>query len=221
MSPGRLPRSGREVVLLAVLPLLVCLTGCTRAVDGLPEAAPSTALPESAAELEDLLVTAVASGLPRLPDDELDPPAGEKQLEDVAAYAADPARELQVLEDYGYRFGWERFWGEGPTVLTAVFVDQFETRAGAGAYATDLARNDAEHYDGVLDEEPLDLPATCALLSVADPGPDSTLTGPAVLAWCGSGVFSVGVTAVAASVDVAEDEVRAVLIEQLDRLPPR
>ena len=30
--------------------------------------------------------------------------------------------------------------------MTGVFVDQFEHRAGAGAYAEDLARNDAEHY---------------------------------------------------------------------------
>ena len=221
MSSGRLPRRTREVVLLAVLPLLMCLTGCTRAVDGVPAAASPTSRPASAGDLEELVVTAVPSGLPRLPDEELDPPAGEKRLEDVAAYAEDPARELDVLEDYGYRFGWERFWGEGPAALTAVFVDQFETRAGAGAYATDLARNDAEHYDGVLDEDPLDLPGGCALLSVADPGPDSTLTGPAVLAWCATGVFSVGVTAVAASVTAAEDEVRAVLAEQLDRLPPR
>jgi hypothetical protein len=217
VSSGRLPPQYRAVV----LPLLLCLTGCTRAVDGVPAAAPPTALPSSTTELEELVVTSVGSGLPRLPDEELDPPAGEKQLEDVAAYAEDPARELDVLRDYGYRFGWERFWGDGPTALTAVFVDQFENRAGAGAYAADLARNDAEHYDGVLDEDPLDLPGSCALLSVADPDADSTLTGPSVLAWCGSGVFSVGVTAVAASVEAAEDEVRAVLAEQLDRLPPR
>lgn len=221
MSCGRLPAPGREVVLLAVLTLLVGLTGCTRAVDGVPAAAPSTALPSSAQELEALVVTAVASGLPRLPDEELDPPAGEKRMEDVAGYAKDPARERDVLEDYGYRIGWERFWGEGPAALTGVFVDQFETRAGAGAYAADLARNDAEHYDGVLDKEPSGLPGGCSLLSVADPAPGSALTGPAVLAWCGSGVFSVGVTAVASSVEAAEEEVRAVLAEQLDRLPPR
>ena len=59
------------------------------------------------------------------------------------------------------------------------------------------------------------------LLSVDEPAPSSGLTGPAVLAWCGSGRFSVGVTAVAGSVEEAEDEVRAVLAEQLDRLPPR
>ncbi|SOD93043.1 DUF7373 family lipoprotein [Blastococcus haudaquaticus] len=221
MSSGRLPRSRRGAVLVAALPVLGCLPGCTVAVDGVPSAATPTAIPGSAQDLERLVVTAVPSGLPRLPDEELDPPAGEKRIEDVATYAEDPARERDVLEDYGYRFGWERFWGDGPTVLTGVFVDQFETRAGAGAYATDLARNDAEHYDAVLDEDPLDLPGSCDLLSVADPGPDSALTGPTVIAWCGSGVFSVGVTAVAPSVDVAEDEVRAVLTEQLDRLPPR
>jgi hypothetical protein len=102
-----------------------------------------------------------------------------------------------------------------------VFVDQFDTRSGSGAYAADLARNDAEHYGAVLDEDPLDLPGGCRLLSVEEPEPDSGLTGPASLAWCTSGTFSVGVTAVAGSVEEAEDEVRAVLAEQLDRLPPR
>lgn len=221
MTSGRLPRPGRTAVLLAVLPLLAGLTGCTRAVDGVAAAATPTTLPRSVDALQERVVTAVPSGLPRLLDAELDPPAGEKRLEDVAAYAEDPARERDVLEDYGYRFGWERFWGEGLTALTGVFVDQFDTRAGAHAYARDLARNDAEHYAGVLDEDPPGLPGSCELLSVADPGPDSTLTGPTVLAWCGSGVFSVGVTAVAGSVEAAEEEVRAVLTEQLDRLPPR
>ena len=127
------------------------------------------AVPASAEELGELVVTAVPSGLPRLPDDELDPPAGPKDVHDVAAYADDPAREREVLEDYGYRFGWERFWGEGPTSMTGVFVDQFETRAGAGAYAEDLARNDAEHYGGVLDENPPDLPGGCWMLTVDEP----------------------------------------------------
>lgn len=220
MSRGRPPRSARGVVLLAVLPCVVSLTGCTRAVDGEPTAGPRAA-PASAEELGELVVTDVASGLPRLPDDDLDPPAGRKEAADVAAYSDDPAREQEVLEDYGYRFGWERFWGEGEVAMTGVFVDQFETRAGAGAYAGDLARNDAEHYGAELVEQPLDLPGGCRLVSVEDPAPGSGLTGPAALVWCGSGVFSVGVTAVAASAEEAEDEVRAVLAEQLDRLPPR
>jgi hypothetical protein len=218
---GRRPRSSRGAALLAVVPCLLALAGCTRAVDGAPTAGAASSLPASAAELGELVVPEVASGLPRLPDGELDPPAGAKDVADVAAYADDPGRELEVLGDYGYRFGWERFWGEGPTTMTGVFVDQFETRAGAGAYAADLARNDAEHYGAVLDEEPLDLPGGCRMLSVDEPAPDGRLTGPAVLVWCGSGVFSVGVTAVAGSVEDAEDEVRAVLAEQLDRLPPR
>ncbi|MGY1803562.1 hypothetical protein ACI78T_09795 [Blastococcus sp. SYSU D00922] len=220
MSRGRRPRPNRGAVLLALLPCLLPLTGCTRAVDGTPTAGDSGPVPASAEELGELVVTSVASGLPRLPDDELEPPAGRKEAADVAAYADDPAREREVLEDYGYRFGWERFWGEGPAAMTGVFVDQFEARAGAGAYAADLARNDAEHYGAELDEQPFDLPGGCRLLSVEDPEPGSGLTGPASLAWCGSGVFSVGVTAVAPSVEEAEDEVRAVLAEQLDRLPP-
>jgi hypothetical protein len=218
---GRRPRSSRAAVLLVVVPCLVSLAGCTRAVDGTPTPGDAPSVPASAAELGELVVAEVASGLPRLPDEELEPPAGAKDVADVAEYADDPARELEVLADYGYRFGWERFWGEGPTSMTGVFVDQFGTRAGAGAYAADLARNDAEHYGAELDEEPLDLPGGCWLLSVEDPAPDSGLTGPAALVWCGSGVFSVGVTAVAGSVEDAEDEVRAVLAEQLDRLPPR
>jgi hypothetical protein len=196
------------------------MTGCTRAVDGVPAAGPVESLPGSAQELEPLIVTEVPSGLPRLADDHLHPPAGAKRAEDVAGYAEDPARERQVLEDFGYRHGWERFWGDGSLLTTGVFVDQFDTRAGAGAYAEDLARNDAEHYDGVLDEHPVDLPGRCRLLTVEKPRPDSRMAGPAALAWCGHGVFSVGVTAVAGSVDAAEDEVRAVLTEQLDRLPP-
>ncbi|TQN41812.1 hypothetical protein FHU33_1196 [Blastococcus colisei] len=221
MTPGRRPRPCRGVVLLAVLPCLLALPGCTRAVDGVPTAGSTGSLPESPEQLEPLLVTEVPSGLPRLQDDELEPPAGAKRANDVAAYADDPARERDVLEDYGYRFGWERFWGAGPASVTGVFVDQFETRAGASAYAEDLARNDAAHYAGVLDEDPRDLPGGCRLLSVEHPEPGRGLTGSAAFVWCGHGVFSVGVTAVAGSVDAAEEEVRAVLAEQLDRLPPR
>jgi hypothetical protein len=221
VTSGRRPRSGRGAVLLAVLPGLLSLTGCTRAVDGVPTAEASGSLPASPEALEPLIVTEVPSGLPRLPDEELDPPAGAKRAQDVAAYAENPAREREILEDYGYLFGWERFWGDGAAPMTGVFVDQFATRAGAGAYAEDLARNDAAHYEGVLDEDPIGLPGGCRLLSVEDPEPDGVLTGPAALVWCGHGVFSVGVTAVAGSVDDAEEEVRAVLAEQLDRLPPR
>ena len=220
MRAGRRPGSTRGAVLLAVLPCLLPFTGCTRAVDGVPTVGRMESLPGAVEELEPLIVTDVPSGLPRLPDGEIHPPAGAKRVEDVAGYAEDPAREREVLEDYGYRHGWERFWGHGSAPMTGVFVDQFDTRAGAGAYAEDLARNEAERYDGVLDEHPPDLPGGCRLLTVADPEPDSGLTGPAALAWCGHGAFSVGVTAVAGSVDAAEDEVRAVLAEQLERLPP-
>jgi hypothetical protein len=211
-------RSGcaRGAVLLAVLP---ALTGCTMAVDGAPTAASATDLPRSVEALEELLVTQVPSGLPRLPDEELAPLAGPKRAEDLAAYAEDPEREREVLEDHGYRFGWERFWGTGPAHVTGVFVYRFETRAGAGAYAADLARNEAEHYAAELDERPADLPGGCRLLEVDAPA-DGGLTAPAAFAWCGHGVFSVGVTSLAGSPEAAEDEVRAVLAEQLDLLPP-
>jgi hypothetical protein len=53
-----------------------------------------------------------------------------------------------------------------------------------------------------------------------DEEPETELSGPAAFAWCGHGVFSVSVTAIADSVDAAEEEVREVLADQLDLLPP-
>jgi hypothetical protein len=204
---------------VAVLLGVVALAGCTRAVDGEASAGPVGDSVESPAELEALIVSDVASGLPRLADDELDPPAGAKQVDDIAGYSDDPAREREVLEDYGYRFGWERFWGEGSDgPVTGVFVDRFETRAGAGAYAEEVARNDAKRYLGELSDDPPDLPGGCWLLTV-ESEPDVGLNGPAAFVWCGHGDFSVSVTSVAESVDAAEEEVREVLAEQLVRLP--
>ena len=221
MTSGRPARLSGAVVLLGLGLAVLGLAACTRAVEGVATPAPAAPTPASAAELEALVVTAVPSDLPRLPDDELVPPAGEKRVEDVAEYAEDPGREREVLEQYGYRYGWERFWGTaGSGPMTGVFVDQFDHRAGAAAYAADLARNDAEHYRGILTENAPDLPGGCHLLTVEDAGPGGRLTGPAALAWCGHGVFSVSVTAVGDSLDAAEEEVRAVLDEQLDRLPP-
>jgi hypothetical protein len=216
----RLPRRSGGVALLVVLPC-VLLLGCTRSVEGHPSPGPEDHLPGSAAELEPLIVSEVPSGLPRLPDEELHPPAGEKDIDDVADYADDPAREREVLEDYGYRYGWERFWGSDGGPMTGVFVDQFAHRAGAGAYVEDLARNDAAHYRGMLREEPPWLPGGCRALAVDDPDPGVGLTGPAAFAWCTHGAFSVAVTAVAGSVDAAQAEVQAVMAEQLERLPPR
>ncbi|WP_040338237.1 hypothetical protein [Candidatus Blastococcus massiliensis] len=219
MSSGRWPRR-RVAVLLAVLPVVV-VPACGREDEGTAEtavAAPS--LPASPEELEPLVVEEVPSGLPRLPDAEIEPPAGAKRVEDVAGYADDPARERAVLRDYDYRHGWERFWGpgtgEGP--LTGVFIDQFEDGEGAGAYAEDLARNDAAHYGGLLSEGDPDLPDGCRELQVAEPRRPE-LSGPAAFVWCTRGPFSVAVTAVAASLDGATDEVHAVVVAQLDRLP--
>jgi hypothetical protein len=218
--PGRPSGNFRAAVLLAILPCLPATAGCARAVDGVPRAAPTEQFPESSADLGVLVVTAVPSGLPRLPDDELEPPAGPKAVDDVADYSEDPAREQGVLEDYGYRFGWERFWGTGSGPMTGVFVDQFASRAGAGAYAEDLARNDAEHYDGLVHENPPGLPGGCRMLTVDDATAQEALGGPAALAWCAHGPFSVSVTSVAESMGAAVDEVRVVVEEQLDRLPP-
>jgi hypothetical protein len=104
--------------------------------------------------------------------------------------------------------------------MTGVFVDQFDSRAGAGAYAEDLARNDAEQYDAVIHENPPELPGGCRMLTVDDAAGQEALGGPAALAWCGHGPFSVSVTSVAGSLRSAEEEVRAVVTAQLDRLPP-
>lgn len=223
MTAGRPGRGGAATgsrVAPAVLLAACLLTACGRAVDGAPTAAPPSDRPSSPQELEELVVRDVPSGLPRLPDDEIEPPAGAKRLEDVAAYAPDPERELAVLDDYGYRYGWERFWGRESGPMTGVFVDQFRQRAGAGAYAEALARNDAELYGGVLSMDPPELPANCRLLTVDVPVPDAGLVDPAAFAWCWHGVFSVSVTAVAGSVSDAVREVDAVLEEQLALLPP-
>lgn len=220
MIPGRSFTNVRAALLLALVPCLAATAACARPVDGVPEAAPTTGFPDSADELGALVVTEVPSGLPRLPDEELQPPAGSKGVDDIADYSDDPARERDVLESYGYRQGWERFWGTGSGPMTGVFVDQFESRAGAGAYAEDLARNDADHYRGVVHENPPELPGGCRMLTVDDADAQQALGGPAALAWCGHGPFSVSVTSVAGSLDAAEEEVRAVVEEQLDRLPP-
>jgi hypothetical protein len=210
-------RGVRPAVLAAAVLLI---SACDHPVTGeaTPGAPPS--LPGSPAELEELLVDDVPSGLPRLPDGQVQPPAGEKGVEDVAAYARDPVHERAVLEDYGYRFGWERFWGVADGALTGVFLHQLESRAGAAAYARDLAANDAEHYEGILATNPPDLPGGCWLLTVKSPRPGSGLDGPAAISWCEHGVFSVSVTAVADSVETARAEVRELLPQQLDRLPP-
>jgi hypothetical protein len=210
-------RSSRRAWVPALL--LLVATGCASPVEGVPTAESAPAVPSSAEELESHVVPSVPSGLPRLPDEQLSPPAGAKSLDDVASYAPDPGHERGVLEDYGYRFGWERVWGRDGGPMTSVFVDQFETPEGAAAYSADLAENDADRFRGMLSLQSSELPRGCHMLTVAEPGADPDLTGPTVFAWCGHGVFSVGVTSVASSVEAASDEVRAVLQEQIDRLP--
>jgi hypothetical protein len=179
--------------------------------------------PETAEELSALLVTQVPSGLARVADADVDPPAGEKSIEDVAGYADDPRYERRVLDDYGYRHGWERFWGTPGGTVTSVFVDQFGGPPGAAAYAEDLARDGADFYAGMLQHGPPELPDGCRLLTVQHPDPGSRLPGPAAFAWCARGVFSVAVSAVTGTaggtVAAATDEVTAVVVEQLDRLP--
>jgi hypothetical protein len=58
------------------------------------------------------------------------------------------------------------------------------------------------------------------MLTVDDAAAQESLGGPAALAWCGHGPFSVSVTSVAGSLAAAEEEVRAVVEAQLDELPP-
>ena len=218
MIRRRLSPAGRAVLLLA-LPALLGVGACSRPVDG-AAAAPASAPQTDAGELEDLIVTEVPSGLPRLPDGDVAPPAGAKRVEDIAGYSDDPERERAVLAEYGYRYGWERFWGTGSGPVTGVYVDRFASRAGAGSYAEDLARNEAEHYQGLLSENPSGLPGGCWHLTVEAPDP-AQLHGPAAMAWCVHGLFSVSASSVSSSVDVAEEEVRAVLTAQLDLLPRR
>lgn len=221
MTGGRRSRASRVAVLLALLPALAA-AGCGG--DGQEGAATGSTPPGpvSAEELERLILDQVPSGLPRVPDSAIRPPAGAKRLEDVAGYSDDPARERAILEDYGYRHGWERFWGAGTGggPQTGVFVDQFDTVGGADSYADDLARNDAGHYGGLLSEGSPDLPEGCSRLVVDAPDPADGLSGPAAFAWCTRGRFSVGVSAVADSTGAATEEIAAVVAEQLDRLPP-
>ena len=217
MTPPAVVRSGGLALLLALLP--GCATPSDGAADAAADATPAAATPGSPGELEDLLVPAVPSGLPRVPDDSLTPPAGEKSVADVAGYAEDPAREREVLDDYGYRFGWERYWGSGSGPLTTVFASQFHTVGGAGEFTADLAEHDAGVYGGVLSHDPPGLPTGCRLLVLADGAPEEGVAAPAAFAWCAHGAFSVAVTAVAGSAAAAEEEVRAVVTAQLERLP--
>ena len=200
----------RGLRLLAGL-LLLLPAGC-----GSPER-PSAAAPTptSVRQLARLVVPSVPSGLPRMPDAALRPPAGPKTARDVAGYAGDPAREARVLAAYGYRFGWERFWGHGSGAQTSVFLDQFRHAAGARRYADDLARNDAAHYRARWHAGSGGLPAGCRLLT----SDDATLPGPAAFAWCAHGVFALAVTAVSDSAQHARGEVGAVVRAQLARLP--
>jgi hypothetical protein len=213
----------RRLAALLVLAGVGC-TGCTSTVAG--QASPATGatgatgtpLPETAAALEALLVTEVPSGLPRVPDGELQPPAGEKTIDDVAGYAEDAADQRSVLEDYGYRHGWERFW-RSDEALTSVFVDQFAEPSGAVSYADDLVRNDADYYGGVPQPSPDGLPGECSTMTLEEPDPHLGLSGPTAFTWCPHGVFSVSVAATAGTDDAARAEALAVTREQLARLP--
>ncbi len=208
--------------LLAVLAACAPLVGCAAPVDGVSSAAAGTSpvadLPGDVDALGDLMLTTVPGGVVPVPDEELDPPAGAKTVEDVAAYSADPDRDAEVLEGYGYRWGWERFWRPDGG-LTTVFVDQFDGVAGASAYATDLRRNDASYYGGSPDRNPAGLPDGCAQLDVADPPDDTGLEGPSAFVWCAHGPFTVSVAVVAEDIGTATQQVRQVVVDQLDRLP--
>jgi hypothetical protein len=216
---SRLVRRGASALVLLLAPLCGCTSEAPLAGPAAapPSPSPAIVVPSSAAELEALLVEAVPSGLPRVPDDELDPPAGEKTIDDVARYGDDADEQREVLTAYGYLRGWERFWRSGDA-LTSVFIDQFEGSEGAGSYAEDLARNDAEYYSGSLDHSPADLPDGCVLMVRDFPTPEQGLAGPAAFSWCASAVFTVAVAAVAATPAEARAELTAVTVEQLDRL---
>ena len=209
----------RPGILAGCVLVLTPLCGCTAGAAPTPtSASPTGSVPTSAGELEQLLVDDVPSGLPRVPDDELDPPAGEKTIDDVARYGDDAAEQRAVLTDYGYQRGWERFWRSGDA-LTSVFLDEFDGPEGAGSYAEDLARNDAEYYGGQLDPSPGDLPEDCVLMARDEPVPEQGFAGPSAFAWCADGVFTVSVAAVSATPAAARAELTAVTTAQLDRLP--
>ena len=218
---ARWGRAAAASVLLFGAPALVgCAPSSAETADPPPAAAsPSAALPTDAAGLELLLVDQVPSALPRVPDDELDPPAGEKTIDDVARYGGDAQHQEDVLGQYGYQRGWERFWRSGDQ-LTSVFLDQFADAGGASSYAVDLAGNDAEYYGGTLDDDPTGLPEDCTLLLRTTPAPELGMAGPAAFTWCPAGPFTVSVASVAADVQAARTEVLAVTRAQLDRLPP-
>jgi hypothetical protein len=57
------------------------------------------------------------------------------------------------------------------------------------------------------------------LLAVDAPAPRLGLSGPAAMAWCASGFFTVSVAAVSGSPADARTELAAVTAAQLDRLP--
>lgn len=208
--------------LLALLAACTPLVGCASSVEGVSTAAAGTSpvgdLPGDVEALGDLVLTAVPGSPAPVPDEELDPPAGAKTVEDVAAYSEDPDRDVEVLEDYGYRWGWERFWRPDGSLMT-VFVDQFDGRGGAAAYATDLRRSDAAYYGGSPDRHPAGLPEGCAQLDIPDPAASTGLDGPAAFVWCAHGPFTVSVAVVAGDMTRAVDQVRRVAIDQLDRLP--
>jgi hypothetical protein len=207
-----------EAALVAVLTGLVAVlaSGCR---PGAPRTAAAQASgPGSAAELAPFIVTDVPSGLARLPDAALDPPAGPKRLDDVAAYATDAPSQREVLRADGYRFGWERFWGVASGPMTGVFVDEFTGGDGAARYSADLAANEQRRFGGTLRLDPPRLPTGCRVLTVAA-GSAARLHGPASFVWCPHGMFSVSVIAVASSARGADREMRAVLQRQLALLP--
>jgi hypothetical protein len=206
-----------EAALVAVLTGLVAVLA-----SGCRPGAPRASMPGSAAELAPLIVTDVPSGLARLPDAALDPPAGPKRLDDVAAYATDAPSQREVLRADGYRFGWERFWGVQAGPMTGVFVDEFTGGDGAARYSADLAANEQRRLGGTLRLDPPGLPTGCRVLAVgigSASGSAARLHGPASFVWCPHGVFSVSVIAVASSAQGADREMRAVLERQLARLP--
>jgi hypothetical protein len=214
-------RRAASALLVLLVPVCGCASSRAPAADRESVTAPpasTAAVPASAEELEQLLVDEVPSGLPLVPDDELDPPAGRKTIDDVARYGDDAQRQRQVLQEYGYLRGWERFWRSGDR-LTSVFLDQFGKAQGAESYAQDLAHNDAEYYGGELDSAPDDLPHGCVLMVRDEAAPEHGLAGPAAFTWCASGVFTVSVAAVAGTPADARAELTAVTAAQLGRLP--
>ena len=179
--------------------LLVPAPAAPRAVDGAAGAGARGRQPRPAAEeLAELVLPEVPSGLPRLPDEDLDAAGGRQDRRDVAGVRRRPRRASgRSSRTTATGYGWERFWGDGPGALTGVFVDQFEHPAGAARLRRGPRpqRRRALRRGAATRNRPT-CPAAAGC-SRRRPAPDGRADRPRRVRLVRPGVFSVAVTAVA------------------------